>query len=71
MSSFLRCLGCLLVPLCLIVLLIVGLIGILVVHFAPSGGGASSPQGDNAVTLRARAMAAHLNNSCLGQTRTV
>lgn len=65
MSSFLRCLGCLLVVLFLVVLLIVGLAGVLIAHFT-SGGGTSSPQGDNAVTLRARAMATHLNNSCIG-----
>ncbi|HEU5383611.1 MAG TPA: lytic transglycosylase domain-containing protein [Ktedonobacteraceae bacterium] len=59
MSSSLRCLGCLLVPLGVILLLLVGLIGALIAHFAPSSNGGG---GNERIVQNALAMAAHLHN---------
>jgi hypothetical protein len=58
MNSCLRCIGCVLVPLGLVVILLAGLIVALIVHFSPSSGG----KGNGQVVENALAMAAHLHN---------
>lgn len=59
MSSFLRCLGFVLVSLGLLLLILLGLIGALIAHFATfSQGGGSNEQ----IVQNALAMAAHLHN---------
>lgn len=59
----------------LILVLVVAIVGATSQVMAQQSGGCvmsscgtPSPQGDNAVTLRARAMAVHLNSSCIGST---
>jgi hypothetical protein len=56
MRTFFRCLGCFMVPLCLLILLIAGLVGILVARFDSSSGG------NGTIAQNALAMAAHLHN---------
>ena len=58
MKSFLGCLGCFLVPLFLIILLVVGLVAALIVHFTSSNSGSGNGQ----IVQNALAMAAHLHN---------